>query len=334
MSWMSWQIDYLLLLQNFREFSHGIFDNFFLGVSELGLTGITFFILFSVYWCYNKKIGMYMVYCFATAYMMNIFLKMSFCIYRPWLLDAKVHPVEQAVPGATGYSFPSGHTSGGTSTWGSFAVSFWKNKWIRYSSLAVIFLVMLSRNYLGVHTPQDVVVSFLVTFGLVLVVKKIFDIAETKKYGYGVFISIITILLILLGLYVTFKTYPMDYVNGNILYDPSSQKLSNVARLFNLFGLMFGCYLEMKVLKFDPKVGGIIRKIARLAIGIFILTLIEGQFKGFLEGCMDHQIAKCLDRFIAGFFLTFLYPCFIKFNEFIISKLKNKTQVYVNNEGE
>lgn len=320
MTWIGWQIDYLLLLQNFRDISHHVFDNFFLIVSNLGLPEITFFLLFSIYWCYNKKIGMYMIYCFAFSYMMNIFLKMTACIYRPWILDSRVQPLEEALPSATGYSFPSGHTAGATSCWGSLAIAFWNNKWIRFFSLSIILIVMFSRNYLGVHTPQDIIVSFIVTFGLIYGVKKIFDIIETKKYGFDVFIVVIAILCVLLGLYINFKTYPMDYVDGKLLYDANIPRLSSIARLFNLFGLMFGCYLEMKLLKFDPKKGGVIRKIARVIIGIFILGLIENQFKSFLYATMDHQVAKCLTRFVAGFFLTFLYPCFIKLFDFIILK--------------
>ena len=45
---------------------------------------------------------------------------------------------------------------------------------------------------------------------------------------------------------------------------------------------MFGCYLEIKILNFDPTKGGIIRKILRVLIGILILVLIENQFKSFL----------------------------------------------------
>ena len=62
MNWMSWQINYLLLLQNFRDFSNHIFDNFFILVSKIGLMEIILVLLFVVYWCYNKKIGMYMIY--------------------------------------------------------------------------------------------------------------------------------------------------------------------------------------------------------------------------------------------------------------------------------
>ena len=147
--------------------------------------------------------------------MMNIFLKMTACIYRPYFLDSRLVPLEHP----TGYSFPSGHTARVTSCFGSFAFVFWKNKWIRYSSIVIIFLVMFSRNYLGVHTPQDVIVSFIITFLLVFIIKRIFDIAKTKKYGFFVLTFVTTILCILLIVYLNFKTYPIDYINGKIVYD-------------------------------------------------------------------------------------------------------------------
>ena len=38
-------------------------------------------------------------------------LKITFRIPRPWVLDPLFEPVESAIEGATGYSFPSGHTA-------------------------------------------------------------------------------------------------------------------------------------------------------------------------------------------------------------------------------
>ena len=37
MTWMSWQIDYLLLLQSFREATNGVLNNFFLNISNIAI---------------------------------------------------------------------------------------------------------------------------------------------------------------------------------------------------------------------------------------------------------------------------------------------------------
>ena len=39
--------------------------------------------------------------------LVNGFLKVTFCVYRPWIRDARVQPDGNAVTAATGYSFPA-----------------------------------------------------------------------------------------------------------------------------------------------------------------------------------------------------------------------------------
>ena len=325
MSWFSWQIDYLLLLQNFRDFSNHIFDNFFLNVSSFGLTGITFILLFGIYWCYNKKIGTFMINCYAFSHLMNVFLKLTFCIYRPWIIDSSVKPVEAAFKTAPGYSFPSGHTAGATSCWGSCAASFWNNKLIRYSCLAIILLVMFSRNYLGVHTPQDVIVSFLVGIAIIFGFTKLFKWIEEKEINYSYYITAIALICLFVGSYIVLKNYPIDYVNGEILFDPSGIGFSNVPRVINLFLVMFGCYLERKFINFDPEEGTIVEKIIRLALGMYIFHLIETNLRAYLGSFLDHNVAKCIAYAICGIFLTFVYPLFIK--AYQVAKIKFKKEV-------
>ena len=49
-------IEYLLLLQNFREASSGVLDNFFMVVTSLGGSTAMILIAMLVY-CMNKKLG-------------------------------------------------------------------------------------------------------------------------------------------------------------------------------------------------------------------------------------------------------------------------------------
>lgn len=324
MNWIAWQIDYLLLLQNFREITHHIFDSFFLFVTNFGVGEITLVLLFGIYWCVNKKAGIYMLHCYTISYLMNIFLKMSFCIYRPWILDSRIHPLKEALGWAQGYSFPSGHTSGVVSTWGSLAASFWKNKWVRYISIFTIFAVMLSRNYLGVHTPQDVIVSFFVTVFILFAVKRLFERIEKNKEHYSYFIVTITLSCLALGLYVYLKNYPIDYANGIMLYNPYPEQLRSITRIFNLFGLMFGCFLEQHFVNFNPEKGGAIEKILRLVIGLLLYHSIENYGIMFLANFFDFQISKCIMLFISGLFVTLLYPLLMQYIQNLIVKTTKK----------
>ena len=68
---------------------------------------------------------------------------------------------------ATGFSFPSGHTQNAVAAYGGmFCIT--KKLWVRVVCMALALLIPFSRLYLGVHTPLDVGVSFLIGWLLVL----------------------------------------------------------------------------------------------------------------------------------------------------------------------
>ena len=131
--------------------------------SELFLIGIVCIL----YWCQNRKTGDRMLLTLFSGIMVNQYLKVIFCIPRPWVRSERVIPVESAIEDATGYSFPSGHTANAVSTFGGMSrmEKFRKYGWIFWGTSV---LIGFSRMYLGVHTPQDVLVSLVLGAILVL----------------------------------------------------------------------------------------------------------------------------------------------------------------------
>ncbi len=312
MTWMSWQIDYLLLLQNFRDITHGIFDNFFMFLSDIGIAPFTLMVMCAIYWGVNKKLGIYMIYCSCFSYLMNIFLKFSFCIYRPWILDTRVQPPAIAFDTALGYSFPSGHTSGAVSFWGSIGMYFKNKKRVVIPCLLIILLIMFSRNYLGVHTPQDVTVSFIVGIFIIYYVQKLLQYIEGSEKRKNILMLCITIACVLLASYLLLKSYPVDYKDGVIVYDVTSEKYSAIARIINVFAILLGCFLETKFINFNPLSINLFKRIIIVIIGLIIAFSINHYSYHFLEDIVNSQTAHYIINFVLGFFITFIYPCFIK----------------------
>ncbi len=319
MTWMSWQIDYLLWLQSFREATNGMFDQFFLLISNLGIPPFTIVCIIIIYWALNKDLGKYLLCCSFFALYFNVLLKQTFCIYRPWILDSRVQPPEAAFGTAGGFSFPSGHTSGVVSSWGAFGYWFWNNKIIRYVCIAMIFLVMFSRNYLGVHTTQDVIVSLIVGTGVFILVAKIFEWKKEKPGREYIVLGLIGLLCVLLWVYLSIKSYPVDYdANGKLLFDCENERMENLPIAFGVFSVFFGCFLENKFIKFEPEKIGIIRKIILLTFGFYLLHLIDINLREYLDNNLGFLQAHCSYEFVKGFYITFLYPCFIKLTDKII----------------
>ncbi len=112
-------------------------------------------------------------------------LALSLCISNLLLKNyvARVRPYEvlsgltSLIGPVSGYSFPSGHASAGFAA--AAVISRSCRKWIGWPCLALAFLLSISRLYVGVHYPTDVICGAIIGFliGLIL-----FWLFGDKKY--------------------------------------------------------------------------------------------------------------------------------------------------------
>ena len=175
-AFMAWNLDILRAIAALRT---PRLDSIMQGITELGGETVFMVLLLVVFWCVDKNKGYYlMLLCFAgTA--VNQVLKIAFCIPRPWLLDPSFEIVESARAGAAGFSFPSGHTQNAVAAYGGLA-RVTEKRWLRIVCLALTLLIPFSRMYLGVHTPLDVGVSFLLAWGLVFAFAPLLEEIERR----------------------------------------------------------------------------------------------------------------------------------------------------------
>ncbi len=125
----------------------------------LGELNTTLVLLAVVYWCVHKELGVYLMMGWGGNRLVNGALKITVCAYRPWIRDPRVVPYGDSMTTATGYSFPSGHATNAGAVFGGGAVRRDCPGALRAALLAVVMLVAFSRIFLGVHTPQDVLVG-------------------------------------------------------------------------------------------------------------------------------------------------------------------------------
>ena len=310
-NWMEWQINFLIAVESFRNLTNNVFDDFFLYVTKFGEMLTPMFLICLVYWCINKKSGAYILFSLVTGFALSFAIKVTTCIYRPWIIDPRVNPLKQAIPYAGGYSFPSGHSANATAAWGAAAVSFWGKKF-SLILLLLIILVILSRIYLGVHTPQDIVGGFLIGVVTLFGVAKLLKWEENGKNRDLIIAILYTVGAILLILYSVFKSYPMDYVDGKLLYDPATNNNYLISRLSGVMGVIWGWFLEKRFVKFEIKNVSLGKKVLRIAIGFFILNALRAHSISVMQLLFGSGIAVILSYFIMGIFLTGLYPYVFK----------------------
>ena len=99
---------------------------------------------------------------------------------------ARARPMDQVIE-ATGYSFPSGHTMGGTVFYGVLIYLVWRlteKTWARVLATVVgVFLIVavgLSRVYLNVHFLTDVIGGWLAGVAWLVAALLLIDVIETR----------------------------------------------------------------------------------------------------------------------------------------------------------
>ena len=254
-------IQFLLWFQKIREACGPTVEMLVNGVSMLSTIAV--FVLFLVYWCMDRKTGLFALTCFSTGQFLNQTCKAIFCVPRPWIRNTDIHPSPQAIESASGYSFPSGHSQTAMSSYGALSVKGTSSTLIRVILLVCILLVGLSRNYLGVHTPQDVLFGFGMGILSIVIVAYIQKHKE-KLYGFRTVIVGICIVVVATA-YVILKQYPGS-VEQAVLMKEDAMKA---------YGFMAGTIVSayyMKKISFTTDHLSIKQRVLRAVIGSVMIA--------------------------------------------------------------
>ena len=307
-------ITYLLFLQDFRNSIHDAWTPF---MEWMSLFSITYLMLIPVfiYWCVSKRKGLYTLASFFVCVAVNAVVKLTACVYRPWIRDPRIIPAGDAISTAGGYSFPSGHSTTATPIYGGLAVGFWDRKstqWMSVLCIIALLITLFSRNYLGVHTPQDVIVGC--TLGLLTLwgMGRLFNYLSAHPEKENKILLGAFLLGILALLYINFKSYPLNYVNGKLLVDP--QRMMNDAYK-DIGVLMAFCparYLEKRWIQFT-ETGLHVKGVCWSLLGLIPAVLIMK----FTHSPLVHAFGPHWGRFIFAWVLVFyvitVYPVVLKY---------------------
>ncbi len=140
----------------FQQFSPGL-DLPFKALTFLG--DLEFFLLFMplLYWCIDRRSGARLLVLFLFSAYINSIAKLFASQPRPFEYNSGV----KALVHAGGGGFPSGHTQGAVVVWGFIAARVKKlNMWLLAGFLMIF--IPLSRLYLGVHFPTDLLGGYLI----------------------------------------------------------------------------------------------------------------------------------------------------------------------------
>lgn len=299
-------MDFLRLLEGIRS---PLFNKIFQFVTYFGQELLIIAFICTLYWCVNKRFAYILGFTYFTAGLCVQTLKITFRIPRPWIIDPNFHPVESAVPAATGYSFPSGHTQGATSLFAPIAFHT-KKRILSFLCVCAFLLVGFSRIYLGVHTPKDVLVSMGISLFFAWLITHFSHILLDMECYRKRIVFCLICLAALISIYTLFLLYTdtIDYK-----YAADCLKACGAG-----IGFAVGWYIEQTYLQFDVKTKRIYTQVLKVIIGLLIALLIKS-FLPFLIG--ESIFSKMAEYFILVLWILVLYPyCFNRVNKFSLQK--------------
>ncbi len=225
-------MEFLYFLENLRN---PVCDLLFSFITLFGEETIFMAVGMIFFWCISKYQGYYLLCTGFVGTMANQFLKMLCRVPRPWVKDPDFTIVESAREAASGYSFPSGHTQTSVGLFGGIARAN-RTPWLRISAIALCVLVPLSRMYLGVHTPADVLVSVCIALLLIFVGYPLFKLAARSPKAMYIILGVLTALSVAYLCFISFYQFPEEvYAVENV-----HNYVSAVKNAYTLLGCMLG----------------------------------------------------------------------------------------------
>ncbi len=162
-----------------QQFSPGL-DEPFKAITFLG--EVDFFLLFLplLYWCLNRRLGARMSILIPLSSYIGAVVKVALNQPRPFEFDQRV----RAIVPTTDRGFPSLHTQNTVVTWGYLGTAF-RRTWLWVATGLLMVFVPLSRLYLGVHFPTDLLGGYLIGAALLLLFLGLEPAAETWLGEWG-----------------------------------------------------------------------------------------------------------------------------------------------------
>ena len=294
-------INILLALQDFRNGAGAFLAGFFSKMTWLGELNTALIIMALLYWCVSKDFGAYLLMGWSGNRLVNGMLKVTVCAYRPWIRDARVVPYGDSITTATGYSFPSGHTMNAATVYGGGAVRKDLPRVLRIVLGLLVLLVAFSRNYLGVHTPQDVLVGAAAGILVMWLTVKLMEWVKIHPEKDLLVVCIGVGLAIAVAIYAAVKPYPVDK-------DAAGKVLVEGAKMAKF---LTGWILERRFVQFSTDIS-MVKRFTRLAVGLLSYYAVSLIFVPAVKNWISGAPGTFVSCYLQMLYVAFIFPWILK----------------------
>ena len=282
-------------------------NEFFLAITALGEETAFLVIGLIIFWCIGKRQGYYVMTVGLAGTVASQMMKIICKVPRPWVKDPEFTILEQAREAAAGYSFPSGHTQSAVGTFGSIA-AFAGRGWIRGACISAAILVGLSRMYIGVHTPADVLVGAAISVVLILL---FYPLMLGKKDRTYIGLGILAAMSVLYLGYMELTAFPAD-VDGHNL----ESAMKNAYTLIGCSAALLIVHpIEKKYVRFSEKAVWW-AQILKIIGGLLVVLAVKEGLRTPLEAIFGgHLVARAVRYFLIVIVAGAIWPMTFRYFE-------------------
>jgi membrane-associated phospholipid phosphatase len=285
--------------------------NFF---SFLGSIELYLLLIPIIYWLYDPRLGVRVLLVLLTTDFIGNVIKQLFHQPRPYWIG----PV-QGLAQEISYGIPSTHSSNSLAVWGY--LTYRLNKaWLWGLATAVVLLIGLSRLYLGVHFPHDVLFGWLIGLAVIVLFARFEKplaawLAQQSLAGQALVGLVASLVVVLVGWLVLALIAGSPDPEPWRSYAAEARSLTHYITLGGaLFGTLSGYALMKRHAPFQPA-GGWGRKLACYLLGLAgLLVIYLGLDLLFGLLAADESLAGYVLRYLRyaslTLWATFLAPWF------------------------
>jgi membrane-associated phospholipid phosphatase len=272
----------ILLLQNLQDWLTPVMKFF----TWLGYPQAYMIFVAVIYWSIDRKLGLRLAIFLPLVASLNSILKQAFHAPRPYWLDPNI----KAIHVSNGFGMPSGHAQAST-VW-IYAGAYLRRKWFWAVVITAVFMIGLSRIYLGVHFPSQVFFGWLIGVFVVIVFirveARVLAWFLNLRFGSQLFLigGISSLILLIGGVFVfIFKNWEMPtswirnsshyFSDGNesIRFSIGMDAIAGNAGAF--LGTAMGAILSHRKGGFDTA-GSLWQVVLRSITGLVICSALYG----------------------------------------------------------
>ncbi len=295
-------MEFLYFLEQHRN---PVLNKLMLALTTLGEETAFLVIGLVVFWCVSKRMGYYLMGVGFLGTIASQAMKIACRIPRPWVKDPTFTILEEAREAAAGYSFPSGHTQTAVGTFGAIARYTGKPA-IRYGSILLALLVGLSRMYIGVHTPADVLVGAAISAFFVFLLYPLMMGRKDRTFIVLLALSAISLVYLLI---MELSSFPADIDEHNL-----ASAMKNAYTLLGAtVGLAVGYPIEKKYIQFDERAVWWVQLI-KIVVGLGLVLAVKEGLRGPLDAIFaGHLAARAVRYFLIVMVAGLLWPMCFRF---------------------